>query len=106
MFRSSLPSVGPLLFVVEAMGKIERDQAEVGGRGAPTLHDHNMLMARRTGFQLQISGMGLAVGKAVIEIGMLGMAGVVAGEAFPGSDRQTHRLLSRALDHAAVFAQG
>ena len=54
------------------MGEIQRDQAEVGRRGAPAVQDHDMLMARRTGFQLQISGLEVAVGRAVIKVGMVG----------------------------------
>jgi hypothetical protein len=75
---STLPSVGPLLLVIEAVGEIERNQAEVGGRGAPTVKDHNMLVTRRAGFQLQISGMELAVRKSVIKVGMAGVVRVVS----------------------------
>src|ERR1700722_13498749 len=86
-----------LFLVVEAMGEIEGDQAEVSRRSPFIVEDDKVLMAGGAGFQLQI--IGVAVRTRTI------MIGVVAIEALHGDSGGPDRPTVRTFDHVAVFAQ-
>src|ERR1700733_15277308 len=85
------------LLIVEAMGEIEGDQAEVSRRSTFIVEDDKVLMASGAGFQLQI--IRVAMRTRVVMIGMFAI------EALHGDSGGPDRPTVRTFDHVAVFAQ-